>query len=175
MSFNIGICFHEPSHEEFDLAKKTDLLDLAKHYGLSEINSLMRKQQIENILIRYLVDEEIFEENALSLIVKTESEFKLRELEMKLKYEKREERQLRKEREEKELQLQKGREERELEFQLKMREVELPHQSESKFNSPSFDVTTHIRLIPLFKEKEFDEYFTHLENVAENLKWPKEH
>ena len=38
-----------------------------------------------------------------------------------------------------------------------------------------FDITKHIRLVPLFQEKEVDKYFLHFENVAENLKWPKEH
>ena len=38
-----------------------------------------------------------------------------------------------------------------------------------------FDVTKHIRLVPLFQEKEVDKYFLHFEKVAENLKWPKEH
>ena len=38
-----------------------------------------------------------------------------------------------------------------------------------------FDITKHIRLVPLLQEKEVDKYFLHFENVAENLKWPKEH
>ena len=39
----------------------------------------------------------------------------------------------------------------------------------------NFDVTKHIRLVPLFQEKEVDKYFLHFEKVAENLNWPKEH
>ena len=58
----------EPSVELLNLGKKTDLLNLAKRYKLSEIKSSMRKHEIKNILVQYLVDE-IFNENALSLIV----------------------------------------------------------------------------------------------------------
>ena len=39
----------------------------------------------------------------------------------------------------------------------------------------NFDVTKHIRLVPPFQEKEVDKYFLHVEKVAENLNWPKEH
>ena len=39
----------------------------------------------------------------------------------------------------------------------------------------NFDITTHIRLVPPFQEKEVDKYFLHFEKVAENLNWPKEH
>ena len=39
----------------------------------------------------------------------------------------------------------------------------------------NFDVTKHIRLVPLFQEKEVDKYFLYFEKVAENLNWPKEH
>ena len=38
----------------------------------------------------------------------------------------------------------------------------------------NFDVTKHVRLVPLFQEKEVDKYFLHFEEVAENLNWPKE-
>ena len=38
-----------------------------------------------------------------------------------------------------------------------------------------FDVTKHIRPVPLFEEKETDQYFPHFEKVAENLKWLKVH
>ena len=36
-----------------------------------------------------------------------------------------------------------------------------------------FDVTKHMRLVPLFQEKEVDKYCLHFEKVAENLKCQK--
>ena len=69
--------------------------------------------------------------------------------------------------------------ERERLFQLRIKEIEFNEKSKSKSlssdTSKIFDVTKHIRLVPLFQEKEVDKYFLHFEKVAENLKWPKEH
>ena len=69
MSFDLDKFTAEPSVELLNSGKKTDLLNLAKHYKLSEIKSSMRKHEIKKILVQYFVDEEIFNENALSLIV----------------------------------------------------------------------------------------------------------
>ena len=67
-----------------------------------------------------------------------------------------------------------------LQFELKIKELELQGKSKSKplplDSGKSFDVTKHIRLVPLFQEKEVDKYFfLHFEKVVENLKWPREH
>ena len=83
MSFDLDKFMAEPSVELLNLAKKTDLLNLAKYYKLSEIKSSMRKHEIKNILVQYFVDEEIFNENALSLIVDVQSVSSSKELELK--------------------------------------------------------------------------------------------
>ena len=83
MSFELDKFTAEPSVELLNLGKKTDWLNLAKHYKLSEIKSSMRKHEIKNILVQYFVDEEIFNENALSLIVDIQSVSSLKELELK--------------------------------------------------------------------------------------------
>ena len=83
MSFDLDKFTAEPSVELLNSGKKTDLLNLAKHYKLSEIKSSMRKHEIKNILVQYFVDEEIFNENALSLIVDVQSVSSLKELELK--------------------------------------------------------------------------------------------
>ena len=171
----------EPSVELLDIGKKTDLLGLAKHYKLSEIKSSMRKHEIKNILVQYFVDEEIFNENALSLIVDVQSVSSSKELEFKLQIrqleiqerEKERERERKREREERE----REEREKEREFQLRLREIEMQeraNQSKQKIEY-NFDVTKHIRLVPPFQEKEVDKYFLHFEKVAENLNWPKEH
>ena len=182
--------------ELLNLGKKTDLLNLAKHYKLSEIKSLMRKPEIKNILVQYFVDEEIFNENALSLIVDIQSVSSSKELELKFQIrqleiqerekereweerEKEREREREREREEREREREREkREEREeREFQLRMREIEMQERANQpkqkiKYN---FDVAKHIRLVPPFQEKEVDKNFLHFEKVAENLNWPKEH
>ena len=201
MSFDLDKFTAEPSVELLNLGKKTDLLNLAKHYKLSEIKTSMRKHEIKNILVQYCVDEEIFNENALSLIVDIQSvssskelelKFQIRQLEIQERQKKRErererereereerEKERESEREEREKEREREREEREKEreFQLKMREIEMQeraNQSKQKIEY-NFDVTKHIRLVPPFQEKEVDKYFLHFEKVAENLNWPKEH
>ena len=194
----------EPSVELLNLGKKTDLLNLAKHYKLSEIKSSMRKHEIKNILVQYFVDEAIFNENALSLIVDSQSvssskelelKFQIRQLEIQEREKEREREREREEIEEREKEREREREEREREerekererereerenereFQLRMREIEM----QERANQPkqkieyNFDVTKHMRLVPPFQEKEVDKYFLHFEKVAENLNWPKEH
>ena len=84
MSFDLDKFTAEPSVELLNLGKKTDLLNLAKHYKLSEIKSSMRKHEIKNILVQYFVDEEIFNENALFLIVDVQSVSSSKELEIKI-------------------------------------------------------------------------------------------
>ena len=179
MSFDLDKFTAEPSVELLNLGKKSDLLNLAKHYKLSEIKSSMRKHEIKNILVHYFVDEEIFNENALSLIVDIQSVSSSKELELKFQIRQLEIQEREKEREWKEREKEREREEREKEreFQLRMREIEM----QEKANQPkqkieyNFDVTKHIRLVPPFQEKEVDKYFLHFEKVAENLNWPKEH
>ena len=62
MSFKLSDFIAAPSQELLDKAKKSDLLDIADHYGLSNIKTSMLKHEIKNILIQFFVDEEIFEE-----------------------------------------------------------------------------------------------------------------
>ena len=108
MSFDLNKFTAEPSVELLNLGKKTDLLNLAKHYKLSEIKSSMCKHEIKNILVQYFVDEEIFNENALSLIVDVQSVSSSKELELKLQI-----RQLEIQEREKEREKEREREERE--------------------------------------------------------------
>ena len=188
MSFDLDKFTAEPSVELLNLGKKTDLLNLAKHYKLSEINTSMRKHEIKNILVQYFVDDEIFNENALSLIVdvqlvssskELELKFQIRQLEIqeREKEREREREREREEREEREKIREREERQKEREFQLRMREIEMQeraNQPEQKIEY-NFDVAKHIRLVPPFQEKEVDKYFLHFEKVAENLNWPKKH
>ena len=153
MSYDLDKFTAEPSVELLNLGKKTDLLNLAKHYKLSEIKSSMRKHEIKNILVQHFVDE-IFSENALSLIVDVQSVSSSKELELKFqirqleiqdreKEREREREREREEREEREKERERERErereerererereereerEKEREFQLRMREIEM--------------------------------------------------
>ena len=154
----------------------------------------MRKHEIKNISVQYFVDEEIFNENALSLIVDIQSVSSSKELEVKfqirqLGIQEREEEREWKEREkerERESEREREREEREREreergerekIRERMREIEMQERANQPMQKIeyNFDVTKRIRLVPPFQEKEVDKYFLHFEKVAEDLNWPKEH
>ena len=68
--------------ELLNLAKKTDLLNIADHYVLTSVKPSMFKHEIKNILIKSLVDEEILDPSALSSVVITQIDLQLRELEI---------------------------------------------------------------------------------------------
>ena len=83
MSFDLGNFIAAPSQELLDSAKKTDLLDIADHYGLPNVKKTMLKHEIKNILLQFFVDEEIFDSSATSQILVTQTDLQLRELEIK--------------------------------------------------------------------------------------------
>ena len=194
MSFKLENFVAAPSMELLNLAKKTDLLSIADHYALTSVKPSMLKHEIKNILITFLVDEEILDPSALSSVLTTQTDLQLRELEIqrqiqleKLKLE--QEERIRVEQLEREERMQKEKlamekqilemeeKEKERQYNLKMKEIEMQDKVKTKpFDiGTHFDATKHIRLVRPFQEKEVDKYFLHFEKVAENLKWPKEH
>ena len=205
MSFKLENFVAAPSMELLNLAKKTDLLSIADHYALTSVKPSMLKHEIKNLLIKFLVDEEILDPSALSSILITQTDLQLRELEVqrqiqleKLKLEQEErirvEQLERKERmqkeklemeereKERERQIQRERlemeeKEKERQYNLRMKELEMQDKVRPKplDLGTHIDVTKHIRLVPPFQEKEVDKYFLHFEKVAENLKWSREH
>ena len=61
--------FHaSPCQEVFMQLTKQDLLQLAKHYNLSDVKISLKKQRISNILVEYLIQQEIFDDTASALI-----------------------------------------------------------------------------------------------------------
>ena len=82
MSFKLENFVAAPSMELLNLAKTTDLLNIADHYALTSVKPSMLKHEIKNILIKFLVDEEILDPSALSSILVTQTHLQLRELEV---------------------------------------------------------------------------------------------
>ena len=66
--------------ELLNLAKKTDLLNIADHYALTFVKPSMLTHEIENILIKFFVYEEILDPSALSSFLITQTDMQLREL-----------------------------------------------------------------------------------------------
>ena len=152
MLFKLEDFIAAPSQELLNLAKKSDLLDIASHYSIPDVKTSMLKREIKNVIIQFLVDEEFL---PISRGMEEREKEKHREML-------------------KEIELEKER----MHYDIKMKELELSSKSMPPVSfdpSKVFDVTKHIRLVPPFQEKEVDKYFLHFEKVAENLKWPKEH
>ena len=82
MSFDLQAFIATPSQELLNLAKKSDLLDIAAHYELTDVNKSMLKQEIKNVLVQFLVDKEILDSSALSLVLVTQTGLQMRELEI---------------------------------------------------------------------------------------------
>ena len=83
MSFKLEDFIAAPSQEQLNLAKKSDLLDIASHYSIPDVKTSMLKREIKNVIIQFLVDEEFFEPSATSLIMVSQTDIQLKELELK--------------------------------------------------------------------------------------------
>ena len=137
-------------------------------------------------MVQFLVDKEILDSSALSLVLVTQTGLQMRELKIQRQIEleklRLEQEKLKMEMEERvkeqERQMQIEREKLKFDTELKMKELEMQNMTVKRQPLESgvhFDITKHIRLVPSFQEKEVDKYFLHFEKVAENLTWPKEH
>ena len=82
MLFDLQAFIAAPSQELLNLAKKSDLLDIAAHYELTSVNKSMLKQDIKNILVRFLVDKDLLDSSALPLVLVTQTGLQMRELEI---------------------------------------------------------------------------------------------
>ena len=86
MSFNLEIFVDAPSMELLNLVKKNDLLNIADHYALTSVKSSTFKHVSKNILIKFLVDEEILDPFALSSVLITQTDLQLRGLEVQQRF-----------------------------------------------------------------------------------------
>ena len=83
MLFKLEDFIAAPSQELLNLANKSDLLDIASHYSIPDVKTSMLKREIKNVIIQFLVDEEFFEPSATSLIMVSQTDIQLKELELK--------------------------------------------------------------------------------------------
>ncbi|KAJ8036980.1 hypothetical protein HOLleu_17666 [Holothuria leucospilota] len=137
--FNFNAAFLELSRiEELDSLKKSEIVKVAKHYGI-EFQPLMRKDEIKRYVLEYLVDEGVLPSTVLetAITVPTDNTFELKRLEIEMNKEirlkeierKREEREReRKEIEEIEMQMQKEKEEREMQMQMQREKEAREHE-----------------------------------------------
>ena len=72
MTFDIETFAASPTQEELITLKKNELLMIAKYYKSEDIKRSMRKAAIYNSLLRYFVEQEIFEDCVLEFLEETE-------------------------------------------------------------------------------------------------------
>ncbi|KAJ8035263.1 hypothetical protein HOLleu_22429 [Holothuria leucospilota] len=172
MPFNLNKFVASPSVEELDSLKKSEIVKVAKHYGI-EFQPLMRKDEIKRYVLEYLVDESILPSTVLetAITVPTDNTFELKRLEMEMNKEirlKEMEREKKKEKEEREMQMQKEKEEREMQMQREKEEREMQKET------GGFDVSKHVKFVPKFQEDNVEKFFNHFEKLGEQLKWPRD-
>ena len=96
MTFNIEKLVASPTQKELITLKNDELLMIAKYYKLEDIKRSMRKAAIYNCLLRYFVEQEIFEDSILEVLEETEvgskfsEQLAMRKLEMEDKQKDRE-------------------------------------------------------------------------------------
>ncbi|KAJ8031524.1 hypothetical protein HOLleu_24737 [Holothuria leucospilota] len=190
MPFNLDKFVASPSVEELDSLKKSEIVKVAKHYGI-EFQPLMRKDEIKRYVLEYLVDESVLPSTVLetAITVPTDNTFELKRLEIEMNKEirlKEMERETQKEKEEREMQMQREKEEREErerreekarehEFRLKQQELGVIKGSDPKIglDTEGFDVSKHVKFVPKFQEDNVEK-FNHFEKLGEQLKWPRD-
>ena len=178
----------EPNQDIFSKLRKDELILLAKHLNL-EVKNAMRKHYMQDVILKHLVSEGVFEEIVLEnyeaskpkLSPEQQYQLELKKLEMKERMEEkkkeRQERMEEKERqermEEKERQERLEREKMELQHEFEIRKLELQLKSGSgsgvEKSSAKFDVTKHINFVPPFQQADVDKYFLHFEKVAQRI------
>ncbi|KAJ8022570.1 hypothetical protein HOLleu_37511 [Holothuria leucospilota] len=167
MPFNLDKFVASPSVEELDSLKKSEIVKVAKHYGI-EFQPLMRKDEIKRYVLEYLVDESILPSTVLetAITVPTDNTFELKRLEMEMNKEIRL-KEMEREREEKA---------REHEFRLKQLELGVIKGSDPKIGLDTgvFDVSKHVKFVPKFQEDNVEKFFNHFEKLGEQLKWPRD-
>ncbi|KAJ8040676.1 Protein split ends [Holothuria leucospilota] len=143
MPFNLDKFMASPSVEELDSLKKSEIVKVAKHYGI-EFQPLMLKDEIKRYVLEYLVDESVLPRTVLetAITVPTDNTFELKRLEMemnkeiRLKEMEREREREEREREEREMQMQKEKEEREMQMQMQKekeeREMQMQREKEAR-------------------------------------------
>ncbi|KAJ8035406.1 hypothetical protein HOLleu_22630 [Holothuria leucospilota] len=148
MPFNLDKFVASPSVEELDSLKKSEIVKVAKHYGI-EFQPLMRKDEIKRYVLEYLVDESILPSTVLetAITVPTDNTFELKRLEIEMNKEVR----LKElEKEEREMQMQREEKAREHEFRLKQLELGVIKGSDPKIglDTGGFDVSKHVKFVP---------------------------
>ncbi|KAJ8023244.1 hypothetical protein HOLleu_35604 [Holothuria leucospilota] len=159
MPFNLDKFVASPSVEKLDSLKKSEIVKVAKHYGI-EFQPLMRKDEIKRYVQEYLVDESALPSTVLetAITVPTDNTFELKRLEMEMNKEIRL----------KEMERERQREEKAREHKFRLKQLEIG------LDTGGFDVSKHVKFVPKYQEDNVEKFFNHFEKLGEQLKWPRD-
>ena len=165
-NFDAAAFMSEPSKEALLKLRKEDLIALTNFLNI-EIKRSSSKSEIQRTILQFLNfestttvdtdndDVQNYDENLEMMRLKLE----MKKLDIENERSKRE--------------LENERSKREHELALKKLEFQLMN-SENNSSHDAFDLTKHIRFVPIFDEADVDKFFLHFEKVAISMKWPEE-
>ncbi|XP_069976068.1 uncharacterized protein [Penaeus vannamei] len=157
MTFDVNEFVQSPSVEILNELRKCDLLKVAEYFKIS-VRVGLRKNEIRNEIIKYMVERDMLDMSALTHVEDTGNAWHEHAHMIRLK----------------ELELENEFRMRELEIQreLKLKELEMRC---SVSTSVPFNVANNVKLVPPFQEKAVDKYFNYFEKIALSSGWPKEY
>ena len=140
--------------------KKVELLEVANHFKVADVKSSWRKSEIVAAVIQWLVEEEdVLPLSALDSVPVVSHGDNTAKEQLRLK----------------EIELELAKVELEKEQVLLRRERESAEErAEIRQAKSDFDVSKHVRMVPLFEGEEVEKYFLHFEKVAVSMDWPRE-
>lgn len=158
MTFDVREFVQSPSVEILLELRKCDLLKVAEYFKIS-VRVSMRKNEIRNEIIKYMVENDMFDMSALNHVEDTGNVWHEHAHMIRLK----------------ELELENEFRMRELEIQRELRLKELEVRGSVPSTCSTFNVANNVKLVPPFQEKAVDKYFSYFEKIALSSRWPKEY
>ncbi|XP_063596500.1 uncharacterized protein LOC134773250 [Penaeus indicus] len=164
--FSVADFVNNPSVSSLVDIRKDDWKAIAEYYQIP-IKSSWPKLEIKENVVKALVDKEILEVDALTLlgldIKESKSDITAIQLrKMEIEFEKYK------------LDLQVKEKERVRDFELKLAQMQSSAGIQHSVNANNFDVVKVTKFVPPFDEDDPQEFFLQFERVANTLNWPKE-
>lgn len=164
--FSIADFINNPSASSLVDIRKDDWKAIAEYYQIP-IKSSWPKSEIKENVVKALIDKEVLDVDALTLlgldIKESKSDITAIQLrKMEIEFEKYK------------LDLQVKEKERVRDFELKLAQIQSSADIQHNVNANIFDVVKVTKFVPLFDEDDPQEFFLQFERVANTLNWPRE-
>ena len=167
-----------PSVDRLNALIKSQLIEVGRHFGLS-VKTSMRKAELVDELCAHFVDEGILGEDKWKAIPASISSVALELKKLEIEERRLEERRLERELEEK--RLEREFEARQLQGKLEEKRMDLEREKFLAGTSRRGGSTSdsrwleYLKLVPLFDERNVEQFFQCFERVAHDVGWEEEH